>query len=51
MYKLKKIKRVRVSEEIAKILEKMPNESEFIRTAIKEKLQKEKIIKKEKLPF
>lgn len=51
MSKLHKIKRVRVCDEVAEVLKKMPNESRFIRAAIREKLEREKLIAKTKMPF
>lgn len=51
MKKLTKILRFRFSEEISEILNKMPNKSNFVRQAIIEKMEREGIIKKFKIPF
>lgn len=48
---LKKIIRIRLPDEITDELNKMKRKSEYIRCAIREKMQRDNILKKEKLPF
>ena len=49
--KLTKIRRFRLSDEVVDILDKLPRKSEFVREAIREKMEREKLIKKPKIPF
>ena len=48
---LKKIIRIRLPDEIFEKLNKMKRKSEYIRCAIREKMERDNILKKEKLPF
>jgi hypothetical protein len=48
---LKKIIRVRLPDEIIEVLNKMQCKSEYMRTAIREKMERDRLLKKEKLPF
>jgi len=48
---LKKIIRIRLPNEIYEKLNKMKRESEYMRSAIIEKMERDNILKKEKLPF
>jgi len=50
MRKLTKILRFRFDEETANALKKIPRQSDFVRQAIREKLEKEKLIRN-KIPF
>lgn len=51
MAKYNKIRRFRTSDEIAGILDKMRNSSEYVRKAIENQMIKDKLIKKRKIPF
>lgn len=49
--KLNKIRRFRLSDDLVEILDKMKNQSSFVRGAIREKMEREKLLKKIKIPF
>lgn len=51
MKQLTEIMRFRFSAEIAEILRNMPRKSDFVRAAVREKLEREKRITKTKTPF
>lgn len=48
---LKKILRFRLPDDIIAVLQKMKRKSEFVRSAIREKMEREGLLKKEPLPF
>ena len=51
MKTFKKILRFRLPDDIVEVLEKMKRKSEYVRLAIREKMEKDSLLKKEKLPF
>jgi hypothetical protein len=51
MSKLTEIMRFRFDATTAQILKKLPNKARFVRQAIIEKMEREKIISKTKIPF
>jgi hypothetical protein len=48
---LKKILRFRLHDDIVDQLKKMKRKSEYVRLAIREKMQRDGFLKEEKLPF
>lgn len=48
---LTKILRFRLPDDIVEVLQKMKRKSEFVRSAIREKMERDGLIKIEKLPF
>lgn len=46
-----KILRFRLPDEVVEVLTKIPRKSEFVRAAIRERLEREKLITKIKSPF
>jgi len=48
---LNKILRFRLSDDIVEVLQKMKRKSEYVRLAIREKMQRDGLLKEEKLPF
>ena len=51
MKTLKKILRFRLPDDIVEVLEKKKLKSEYVRLAIREKMQRDGFLKEEKLPF
>jgi len=51
MRKLTEILRFRFDKEVADILKHLPKKSEFVRIAVREKLERENLIKKIKTPY
>jgi hypothetical protein len=51
MKTLKKILRFRLPDDIVEVLEKKKRESEYVRLAIREKMQRDGLLKEVKLPF
>ena len=51
MKTLKKILRFRFPDDIVEVLEKKKLKSEYVRLAIREKMQRDGFLKEEKLPF
>jgi len=51
MKTFKKILRFRLSDDTVDVLQKMKRKSEFVRAAIREKMEREGFLKEKKLPF
>jgi len=51
MKTFKKILRFRLPDDLVEVLSKMKRKSEYVRAAIREKMQRDGFIKEEKLPF
>ena len=51
MKTFKKILRFRLPDDIVEVLQKMKHKSDYVRCAIREKMEREKLLKEEKLPF
>lgn len=51
MKTLKKILRFRLPDDIVEVLNKKKRKSEYVRIAIREKMERDGLLKEEKLPF